>query len=193
LQSLNYMGEEKMNNNENNNNYFVKNISFLTAISSLFYGLIVMLIMIYFDVKSLEPQLEFVFNTTMVFFAVYITYKFKIESDNQNRNSLHQAIGGYIPSKSLNELVRKKYMDRNLIFRLPKTNFVTNLKNAKKLLEGLESYDFEENKARHIVVCKLRYNGNDYIAKSASQEMAICIAFLKTFDDIDVDLNKELL
>lgn len=134
------------------------------------------------------PANQFVFVFTVAVFASSSLVNLLAikKADTQYNQSLHLSIGGYIPSKELNQLVKKHYLrrggkiDNKLIGEM---NFTKNRDDSKKLEDLLESCDFgTPNIARNEFHCKIQYDGQCYEATSASEEMALCIAFLKSCD-----------
>lgn len=118
-------------------------------------------------------------------FSVLDTLRADQNTKVQDSVSLHLSIGGYIPNKELNELVKLHYLKRHGILT-PKMNFVNNWNHTVKLKDFVDRCEFEENVAKHTTRCKVEYAEHQYEAVSASKEMALCIAFLKSCN-VNVD------
>lgn len=105
----------------------------------------------------------------------------------------HRAIGGSIPSPAVDERIFDMYKvlmaEQGLKPSIKKTlKFSTNVKAMHRLVNDLGENSFEITSDVFIqsFTCKFRFKKKNYIATSASEEMAICMAIKKAY----VDNNK---
>jgi hypothetical protein len=145
-----------------------------------FFSIIFLILTIVLKEKGGADDLFIFFIATVIsFLSIGITYNIKIDSDLEAIKTLHQAIGGYVPSDELSLLVRNKFLScHESVTRF--TNFAWDWNDTQKLLSIVDSHSFEINIAKGKVKCVISRNGNTYCAVSASKEMSLCIAFLKS-------------
>jgi len=155
----------------------------------LFYFFILALSTLALILKDLDFSFnEFSFTESYlfiwtVFFAICSTifYLESVISGNKfEKKIMHQNIGGYIPTKKLDALVSFYVIKKGGTINRLKKNFTTNRKHAEQLKYFFDSCDFEKNIPKQKVTCKVSIDGNQYEAISVSEEMALCIAFLKS-------------
>lgn len=127
---------------------------------------------------SSNDRFVFAFAVASAFYGIYFAISSIQKSESLHIEAIHQAIGGYIPSKELNDLVKSHYVRCGGTLT-PRMEFVSKWKDTEKLIPLLESHSFDLNVAKRKVVCNVKRNGIEKSATSASKEMALCIAFLK--------------
>jgi hypothetical protein len=169
-------------------NKIIRDISITVAVITL----VAVFILIFLDFTGIYKDvtkgnlLVFLYGIILSFFSIAKSSNSNIKSDSQYRDSLHQAIGGYIPSKELNELVKTHVNKRGGSFS-SNINFVNSWNDAEKLKALVEHSECIVNIATKEVTCKVSYRNSEFTAISASKEMALCIAFLKSCGEIPND------
>lgn len=113
---------------------------------------------------------------------------------SQDISSRHQAIGGFIPSRELDNEVHKAYMRRFTEQRIVHglnpfcpLKYTTNEGHANLLKRFSTGCSTEYNSVTASYTCKFDYKEANYTVTSAYHEMAICIAFLKSCGHKDLN------
>lgn len=135
------------------------------------------------DMTSLETNDVFIFafGVSIAAVGLGISFNSRVTAAQYQTEALHQSIGGYIPSDKLNDLVWRHFLRQGgIVSGIEKEDFVSKWEDTKKLLDVIEHYSLEENVSKKIVYCEIKRNGDFYKAISASKEMALSIAFLKS-------------
>jgi len=161
-------------------------ITYIMSLGAAVFGLILLVVSLIngASITQLDNEDIFVFGFAIASF--FLAYSFSLISNliekTKHNESLHQAIGGYIPNKELNELVKKHFLWRGGTIRssFPSMKFTTKWKDTERLKSVVDSCTFNTIIAQNKVICKVEYKGQVYQAASASKEMALCIAFLKS-------------
>lgn len=128
-----------------------------------------------------ESRFFFAIGVTMTLYSLLHSIDAKTMARRYQREALHQAIGGYIPTKQLNDLIRLQFFKNGgTISRDKSEDYVTKRRDTEKLLNLVDSYKITKNISKQIVLCEIERNGSVFSAISVNEEMAICIAFLKS-------------
>lgn len=131
--------------------------------------------------KDIGPENFYIFGVSILLAVIglLLAHESMVRSQKNENNNLHLYIGGYIPSKKLNNLIISHVLRKgDSITR--KTDFVSDWKYTKQLINFLDSCDFAEDIPRQKITCKVTLGDKEFIATSATKEMALCIAFLKS-------------
>lgn len=135
------------------------------------------------DLADLDKNEQFIFTfgVSIAAIGLFLSFGSGVTAQQYQVQSMHQAIGGYIPSDKLNVLVWKHFLRQGgIVKRIEKENFISKWKDTEKILIFTDNFVLEENISKQIAYCEIERNGDFYKAISASKEMALCIAFLKS-------------
>ncbi|MBO0587584.1 MULTISPECIES: hypothetical protein [unclassified Sporosarcina] len=142
--------------------------------------------------EKISSEGVFAFSVSIFSLSMALTLAILKMQDNF---SSHQAIGGYLPSRELDGVIHDWYIHRYRLTGIKKAHglkrpakYTKSEKDAKRLISLLPEHDgsCKKNKARGSYTCTYIYRGKKFTATSASREMAICIAFLRSCDYPDV-------